>query len=34
MTNGKIVEQGNAEEICSNPQHPYTKTLIDAVPKF
>lgn len=34
MTNGEIVEQGNAEEICANPQHPYTKKLIDAVPKF
>ncbi len=34
MTNGKIVEQGNAEEICANPQHPYTKKLIAAVPKF
>ncbi len=34
MTNGKIVEQGNAEEICANPQNPYTKKLIDAVPKF
>lgn len=34
MTNGKIVEQGKSEEICSNPQHPYTKKLIDAVPKF
>ncbi len=34
MTNGKIVEQGDAEEICSNPKHPYTKKLIAAVPKF
>ena len=34
MTNGKIVEQGDAEKICSAPQHPYTKKLIDAVPKF
>ncbi len=34
MTNGKIVEQGNAEDICSNPQDSYTKKLIDAVPKF
>ncbi len=34
MTNGKIVEHGDAEEICSNPQHPYTKKLIAAVPKF
>lgn len=34
MTNGKIVEQGDAEEICAHPQHPYTQKLIDAVPKF
>jgi len=34
MTGGKIVESGDAEEVCSNPQHPYTKALIDAVPKF
>lgn len=34
MTGGKIVESGAAEEVCSNPQHPYTKALIDAVPKF
>ena len=34
MTAGKIVEQGDAEQICANPQHPYTRRLIDAVPKF
>ena len=32
MTNGKIVEQGDAKDICSNPEHSYTKKLIDAVP--
>lgn len=34
MTGGKIVEQGEAQEICSNPQNAYTKELISAVPKF
>ena len=34
MTNGKIVEQGDSETICASPRHPYTKKLIDAVPKF
>ncbi|MEQ1789045.1 MAG: ABC transporter ATP-binding protein [Rickettsiales bacterium] len=30
MKNGKIMEQGNTAEIFKNPQHEYTKTLIDA----
>lgn len=30
---GKIVEMGSREDIFSNPQHPYTKTLIDAIPE-
>lgn len=29
---GKIVESGNAKEIYSNPQHPYTRALLSAVP--
>jgi peptide/nickel transport system ATP-binding protein/oligopeptide transport system ATP-binding protein len=29
---GKIVEIGTREEIFENPQHPYTKALISAVP--
>ncbi|MEG1973248.1 MAG: ABC transporter ATP-binding protein, partial [Oscillospiraceae bacterium] len=29
---GKIVESGSKEEIFSNPQHPYTKALLSAVP--
>jgi len=30
---GKVCEIGNAEDIFNNPLHPYTKFLIDAVPK-
>ena len=34
MCKGKIVEQGNALEVLGNPQHPYTQSLIAAVPKM
>lgn len=34
MYAGTIVEMGNAQEILSNPSHPYTKALINAVPKL
>lgn len=30
---GKVCEVGNTEEIFKDPLHPYTKFLIDAVPK-
>jgi oligopeptide/dipeptide ABC transporter ATP-binding protein len=29
---GKIVEQGNAEELYKNPLHPYTKALLSSIP--
>ncbi|MDE2440418.1 MAG: ABC transporter ATP-binding protein [Betaproteobacteria bacterium] len=29
---GRIVEQGRAEEVLRNPQHPYTRALLSAVP--
>ncbi|MDQ3292347.1 MAG: ABC transporter ATP-binding protein, partial [Bacteroidota bacterium] len=32
MSQGKIVESGSAEQIYSNPQHEYTRTLIQAIP--
>ncbi|WP_050524767.1 ABC transporter ATP-binding protein [Pseudorhodobacter wandonensis] len=33
MKGGEIVEQGATAEIFANPQHPYTKTLLEAEPK-
>ena len=33
MQGGEIVEQGPAEEIFANPQHPYTQKLLAAEPK-
>ncbi|MFN6516693.1 MAG: dipeptide ABC transporter ATP-binding protein [Nostoc sp. CreGUA01] len=32
MNGGKIVELGDTKKIFANPQHPYTKTLLDAAP--
>ncbi len=32
MFKGEIVEAGSSEEVLLNPQHPYTKRLLDAVP--
>lgn len=34
MYSGNIVEYGDKEDILRNPKHPYTKALIDAVPKL
>ncbi|MBI9011227.1 MAG: ABC transporter ATP-binding protein [Clostridiales bacterium] len=33
MYYGKIVEMGDAEELFNNPMHPYTKSLLSAVPQ-
>lgn len=32
MKQGEIVESGPSETIFANPQHPYTRALLDAVP--
>ena len=32
MHHGKIMEQGDADAICENPQHDYTKKLLASVP--
>jgi peptide/nickel transport system ATP-binding protein len=32
MHRGRIVELGTAEQICTDPHEPYTKSLISAVP--
>jgi peptide/nickel transport system ATP-binding protein len=34
MHAGKIVEMGDTSQILNNPQDPYTKTLLSAVPKL
>ena len=33
MERGKIVEQGPADELFANPQHPYTQRLLAAIPR-
>lgn len=32
MYGGKIVELAESEELYSNPQHPYTKMLLQSIP--
>ena len=34
MFRGNIVEAGKTEDVLQNPQHPYTKALIDCIPKL
>ena len=33
MQSGRIVEQGDADELCLHPQTEYTRTLLDAIPR-
>jgi peptide/nickel transport system ATP-binding protein len=33
MSRGEVVERGTAEQIYANPQHPYTKQLLAAIPR-
>ncbi len=32
MENGRIVEQGSADDVFDHPQQPYTRMLLDAIP--
>ncbi len=34
MFRGKIVEHGPVEQVLRQPQHPYTRALIDCIPKL
>ena len=34
MYHGRIVEHGETATVVEDPQHPYTRTLLDAVPKL
>jgi len=34
MNLGRIIETGNSDDIVNNPAHPYTKKLIDSVPRL
>lgn len=34
MFRGKIVEHGPTREVLQNPRHPYTRALIDCIPKL
>jgi ABC-type microcin C transport system duplicated ATPase subunit YejF len=34
MQMGKLVEQGSAEQILTRPQHPYTRALLNSVPRI
>ncbi|WP_052720626.1 ABC transporter ATP-binding protein [Actinoplanes rectilineatus] len=34
MRHGDVVETGSTEQIFSDPQHPYTQALLDAVPRI
>ena len=34
MNTGKVVEQGAADQILSDPQMDYTKSLVAAIPHF
>jgi ABC-type dipeptide/oligopeptide/nickel transport system ATPase component len=32
MSRGRVLEQGPVAEVFTNPRHPYTRELLDAIP--
>jgi ABC-type oligopeptide transport system ATPase subunit len=34
MQRGELVEVGTTEQITAAPQHPYTRTLLEATPEI
>jgi peptide/nickel transport system ATP-binding protein len=34
MQRGRLVEMGEAEELCSRPREQYTRTLLEATPEL
>ncbi len=34
MFRGKLVEEGKTDDVLRSPQHPYTRALIDCIPKL
>ena len=34
MEKGRIVEEGNSDQLFANPQHPYTRRLLAAIPRL
>ena len=34
MYRGKVVERGDADRVCEDPQHEYTRKLLNSVPKL
>ena len=33
MRQGEVVEMANSDELYRNPTHPYTRTLLGAIPR-
>ncbi|MEV4172986.1 ABC transporter ATP-binding protein [Nonomuraea sp. NPDC049709] len=34
MKDGRVLEDGNVDEVFSRPRHPYTRDLVAAVPRL